>query len=263
MKLALESGKTPAANARLAMVMIVLGVVALAASPAFADPIAAESAPKYAGHIYVDFATGTTTFEAAKFETNRALVAGDVYDNTTASTVIGFSDADLAGEFGDRVTTTGTGFLDQNDFTIFNSGSSVGPFLTAVFTITLYDGSLPLLPVPVPLGSYTTAPVIFTGGLLPGTFKIITMTGLSGLGINLTTTDVLIKQKISSFTGTANRVGCVLKGLASPGSSVAAMYINTTSNASGYYTVVGGQNDPGYRINVSSVPVELSRFSVE
>lgn len=223
-----------------------------------ADPAATEPAPTYAGHIYMDFATGATTSSPAG--------VGDVYANTTTVTA-GASSTDLVAVFGDRVTMTGSGFLDQIDFSIFNSGSSAGPVLTATFNLTFYDGTVP--PLPAPFGGFTTAPVNFGAGLNPGFYSLVTVTGLSGLGINLTT-DVLLTQTVTSFTGTATRFGIVFADPPTIGSSLLpaanTCYIQATTfggGVPGYYSFAAPNGNVAYRINVSDTPVELMGFSVE
>jgi hypothetical protein len=205
----------------------------------------------YAGHIYIDFGTGLRYTPKGGYATQ---LAGDVYNNTNplAATLAAFSSTDLNAQFGDRVTTTGTGILQENDFTFYNSGSSAGPVLTASFGISLFDGTSL-----ANLGGYSTNPVVFGAGLLPNQFTIITVTGLSGLNINVNTTDVVIVQQVLARTGTATRLGIVSANPPSIGSSAATMYINaTTVGPAGFYTVANVPN-PGYRINLAQ-PVPAS-----
>lgn len=238
------------------------GVALLASSSlaaaAVVDPSAAELYPRPAGHIYVNYATGATT--------TVPVGVGDVYNNQTTVTA-GFSSTDLAAVFGDRVTMTGAGFLDQIDFTVFNSGSSGGPLLTATFNLNFYDGTLP--PLPTPLGTFTTAPVTLGGGLPAGSYTIITVTALSGLGISLPT-DVLLTQTVTAFTGTSTRFGVVFADPPSIGSSLLpvpnSFYAQATTvggGTPGYYTIAAPNGNIVYRINVSDTPVELMGFSVE
>ncbi len=228
------------------------------AAAAVVDPSAAEPLPRLAGHIYVNYATGATTTVPAG--------VGDVYSDTTTVTA-GLSSTDLLAVFGDRVTMTGSGFLDQIDFTMFNSASSAGPVLTATFNLTFYDGTLP--PLPTPLGTFATAPVSFAGGLAPGFYSLVTVTGLSGLGINLTA-DLLLTQTVTSFTGTATRFGVVFADPPTIGSSLLpvpnACYVQASTiggGVPGFYTFAAPNGNVAYRINVSDTPVELMGFSVE
>jgi hypothetical protein len=210
----------------------------------------------YAGHIYVDFGTGLRYEPKGGGYVTQ--LAGDVYNNTNPlpATLAAFSSTDLAAQWGDRVTTTGTGILQENDFTFYNSSSSAGPILTASFGIGLYNAATNAL-----LGSYSTTPVNFgVGGLLAGQFTIITVTGLGGLNVNVNTNDVLMVQQVLVKTGTGNRLGIVSANPPTIGSSANTMYINaTTVGPAGYYTVTNVPN-PGYRINLSA-PVSTTPSS--
>jgi hypothetical protein len=226
------------ANAFAAALILLAGV---------AGSAAAQDAEEgtYAGHIYIDFGTG------ARYEPKGGYVtqlAGDVYNNTNplGATLAATSSTDLAAQWGDRVTTTGVGILQANDFTFYNSSSSAGSILTASFAVALNDAASLAL-----LGSYSTTPVSFGAGLLAGQFTIITVTGLGGLNINVNTTDVLMRQQVLVKTGTGNRLGVVSANPPTIGSSANTMYINaTTVGPGGYYTVTNVPN-PGYRINLS------------
>jgi hypothetical protein len=205
-------------------------------------------------HVYVDMGTGLQY--TPKHSTIQ--LAGDVYNNTNpqAAANFGFSSTDLASQWGDRVTTTGTGILQENDFTVFNTGSSAGTLLSATFNIALNDGSSLAA-----LGGYTTGLVTFGSGLPPGFFSIITITGIGGLNINVNTTDVLIRQQIATKTGLANRLGIASLDPPTIGSSSNTMYINSsTVGPAGFYNVGNPpQNaNPGYRINLSA-PVAASK----
>lgn len=207
-------------------------------------------------HIYYDFGTGLQYTPRGK----TTELAGDVYNNTNpqAAANFGFSSTDLASIWGDRVTTTGTGILQENDFTVFNTGSSAGPLLSASFNIALNDGSSLAA-----LGGYTTGVVVFGAGLNPGFFSIITVTGLGGLNINVNTTDVLMRQQVATKTGLANRLGIASLDPPTIGSSTNTMYISSsTVGPAGYYNIGNPplNANPGYRINVSA-PVPVSRKS--
>lgn len=208
-------------------------------------------------HVYYDFGTGLQYTPRGK----TTQLAGDVYNNTNpqATANFGFSSTDLAAQWGDRVTTTGTGILQENDFTVFNTGSSAGPLLSATFNIFLNDAASLTF-----LGGYTTGLVTFGAGLNPGFFSIITVTGLGGLNINVNTTDVLMRQQVATKTGTANRLGIASLDPPTIGSSANTMYINaSTVGPAGYYNVGNPplNANPGYRINVSApVPVSLKSW---
>lgn len=196
-------------------------------------------------HVYYDLGTGLQ-LKPSGYATQ---LAGDVYNNTNPTTTVlgGLTTSDMAGTYGDRVTTTNTGILQEMDFTVFNPSTSAGPLNTASFTVGLFNGT-----TSASLGGFTTGTVTFTGGLTPGFFSIVTITGLSALNINLNTTDVIVTQKIAARTGTATRQGVVLIDPPTIGSSTNTMYISNSSQAAGFYTINSGavNANPGYRINV-------------
>lgn len=208
-------------------------------------------------HIYYDFGTGVMYTPRG----SQVLLAGDVYNNTNpqAPPNFGFSTVDLAAHYGDRVTTTGSGMLQENDFTIYNSGASAGALLTCSFNLALFNGMTNAL-----LGSYTTGAVSFGTGLPPGAFSIITVTGLGGLNINVNTTDVLMRQQVSVKTGAANRLGIASLDPPTIGSSSNQMYINaSTVGPAGYYNVGSPpypNSNPGYRINLNA-PTPAGSYS--
>lgn len=198
----------------------------------------------FQGHIYIDMGTGLQYSPKGGYVTQ---VAGDVYNSTnpTSPAIAGVSTTDMNGIYGDRVTTTGTGILQELDFTVYNPASSAGPLASAAFQIGLFDGT-----TAAGLGGFTTSSVPVA--LNPGFFTIITVTGLSGLNINVNTTDVVVTQKISSRTGTANRQGVALLDPPSIGSSTNTLYISNTSTPAGFYTLGTPpiNANAGYRINV-------------
>jgi hypothetical protein len=202
----------------------------------------------YAGHIYVDFGTGLRYTPKGGYVTQ---LAGDVYNNTnpTPPVVGGVSSTDLNARWGDRVTTTGTGILQENDFTIFNSGSSAGPLLTAVVNIALFDAVTSGL-----LGSYNVNANFGPGGLPAGFFTILTVTGLGGLSINVPVTDVIMLQQVGARTGTASRLGVAALNPPSIGSSANTMYINaTTIGPAGFYTPFAAGSSPAVAINLNAL----------
>jgi hypothetical protein len=213
------------------------------------DDVSSEGVGTFYSHIYYDMGTGLQYTPKGGFVTQ---LAGDVYNNTNPQgAIIGsITSTDLNAQWGDRLTTTGTGILQENDFTIVNSGSSAGPLLTATFGIALFDGTTSAL-----IGSYSTNPVNF-GSLGQGFFSIITITGLGGLNINVNTTDVIMRQQVLAKTGTASRLGVILFDPPTIGSSTNTMYINaTTVGPAGFYNLGAAPNfvnaNPGYRINLN------------
>jgi hypothetical protein len=223
---------------------VLLTLVAVA--PAMAD-LLPETA-QYFGTLRVNIANGNETWAV---NPNGVDLAGDVYNNTNpqAPANFGFSSTDLASIFGDRVTTTGTGLLQENDFTVYNSNTSAGPLLTAQYLISFYDGPSSTL-----IGQYL-ANLNFGTGLPAGFFAIATLTSLGPLSITLGTQDVIVTQQIVSKTGTANKLGIASLDPPSIGSSTNTMYINSlTVGPAGFYNVGNPplNANPGYRINVST-----------
>ena len=195
-------------------------------------------------HLYYDLGTGLMYAPKGGAVTQ---LAGDVYNNTNPVQPIlgGLSFADLNTITGDRIVATGTGVLQEMDFTVYNPSTSAGPLLSGTFNIGIYNGSTNVL-----IGGFTTGSVIFSG-LNPGFFSIVTITGISGLNINLNTTDLLVTQQSATRVGTATRLGVVILDPPSIGSSFAAsMFISNAANPAGYYNV-GANGTPGYRINES------------
>ena len=228
------------ANAFLAALILLAGIAGTAAAQQVSD----ETGTFYS-HIYYDMGTGALYTPKNGHATE---LAGDVYNNTNpqAPAISGFSSTDLASVFGDRVTTTGTGILQENDFTIFNSGSSAGTLATVAFNIALFDGT-----TSANLASYFTAPI--TLNLPAGFFTIITITGLSALNANINTTDVVITQQVRSKTGAANRLGVAFLDPPTIGSSTNTFYISNSTTPAGFYNVGNPpiNANPGYRINVT------------
>src|SRR5262245_39056106 len=72
-----------------------------------------------------------------------------VYDNTSSTPQLVVSSTDLASQWGDVLTTTGTGLLSTHMFTIFNSPTSAGPLLTVTLSLSFFDAV-----TAAPLGGY-------------------------------------------------------------------------------------------------------------
>ena len=230
------------------MCTVVLGILvtAFAAGAAFADQLP-EAAPTFFGHATIDLSKGTVTWDHA---ISPILVNLDVYSNVTSATNFGFSSTDLASQWGDELFTTGAGTLDQNEFTIFNSGSSAGPLTTVTATVNFFDAL-----TSTPFGGYATN-INFGAGLPPGFFSILTVTGLSPLLINLTTTDIVVIQQLSNVAGGASRLGIASMDPPTIGSSIPQMYINSsTVGPAGFYNISGQSANPGYLVNVIPPPV--------
>jgi hypothetical protein len=175
-----------------------------------------------------------------------------IYDNASASATFGVSSTDLASVWGDELFTTGTGLLSTHKFTLFNSGSSAGPLLTATVNVSFFNAI-----TSAPLGGYLTN-INFGTGLPAGFFSVVTVTGLDPLLIILNTTDVVVTQTITARTGAANRLGIVSMGPQLVGASPTSMYISSATiggGVPGFYTFVNGPADPGHFLGVNPPPV--------
>jgi hypothetical protein len=237
---------------RYSLALLVTVALTLAAGAAFAQD-GIEAAPKFAGRLSIDLGTGSLR----AVQPNSAQVAGDVYANTTTSN-FGYTSTDLTATFGDRVTTTGAGVLDQLDFTVYNPSTSAGPLLTATYLISLFDGA-----TSTSLGAFTTN-ITFGGGagLAAGFYTIVSVTGLSALSYAVPT-DVIVTQHVNAKTGTATRLGIVSFDPPTIGSSIPQMYISTTTTAAGFYNITGYNANPGYRLNVlAAVPAHSTTWGM-
>jgi hypothetical protein len=231
---------------RLPSFTAALSIAGLIAGTAVASPVA-EPVPGYAGHATVTLGTGVVIWDQAL---PAALSGLDVYSNVGSSPNFGFSSTALASVFGDRLTTTGIGTLEENTFTIYNAPNSAGPLLSASFQISFFDG-----PTGLPIGGYSTPPVTLGAGVPAGSYAFITVNGASALNLNLPT-DVIVTQKVLAFTGTATRLGIVSLDPPSVGGSTPQMYIDSPpTGPPGFYTITGQIANPGYRINVIPPPV--------
>jgi hypothetical protein len=229
-----------------AVVTVLVAGAASAAGPVLGTVPAETPAGAFSGHAYYDLTTGVT-----QWENNPApLAAVDVYKNTSSPALFAVSSTDLGAVWGDEVFTTDTGVLDQSDFTIYNSTVSAGLLQSASFYVDYIDANTILL-----LGAFHTDVIDFgPGGLPPGFYTIITVTGLAAQGIDLTTTDVLIEQGVLTHTGPATRLGVVGLDPVTVGTGTATMFIAASTidgGAPGYYAIGGiAMANPGYRVAV-------------
>lgn len=237
-----------ATTLRLSLAALALGAWAGAASA----QLTAEPVGTFFGYTLHNHLTNTTQVQPAA----PAALPLVVYDNMTAAVQGGFSSTDLGAVWGDQVATTGTGTLEEAACTIYNSSSSAGPVLTAVFSLDYYDAVSFAY-----LGGFVSN-VNFGSGLPPGYYSDVTFTGLDPLAIDLNVTDVIVLQSVSSFTGTATRLGIVLKDPPAVGSSGPEFYADaSTVGTAGWYTLTGINANPGYQISVVSGPVPTEKSS--
>ena len=161
-----------------------------------------------------------------------------------------FSSTDLAAVFGDRLTTAGTGTLQDFSFNLFNSGSSAGSLTSATVNFSFFRAS-----DNASLGSFN----VNTGSIAlnAGFFTTFNVTGLGGLGVNLDSTDIIVLQTVTALTGAANRLGVVSTTPNSVGSAVPQLYIQASTvggGVPGFYNITsGGVAVPftvGYQLSV-------------
>jgi len=174
-----------------------------------------------------------------------------IYDNINATALFTVSSTDLLSTWGDQLLTTGVGLLSTHIFTLYNSSTSAGPLLTATISINFFDGV-----TSAPLGGYSGS-VNFGAGLPVNNYSVITASGLDPALINLTTTNIIVTQKVTAKTGTASRLGIVTFGPVLTGASPGTMYISSATiggGVPGFYNL-GQPADPGYLVAVNPPPV--------
>jgi len=176
-----------------------------------------------------------------------------IYDNTSATPQYGVSSTDLTSQWGDELLMTGTGLLSTHKFTLFNASSAGQNLLTATVSIGFFDAV-----TAASLGGYSGT-INFGAGLPPGTFSIITASGLDPLLIGLTTSDIIVIQRVTAKTGTATKLGIVVMGPVLIGSSPTDMFIASASfggGVPGFFSFPTlGPADPGHFIAVNPPPV--------
>jgi hypothetical protein len=178
-------------------------------------------------------------------------VATIVYDNTASAANFGVSSTDLASIWGDELVMLSGGPITDHVFSIFNSGSSPGPLLTCTAQVSFYDG-----PSSVLLGTYNVN-LNFGAGLAPGFFTLVGVNGLGASGIVLGS-DVIVTQRITALTGTANRLGIASLNPPTVGASPASMYISSATiggGVAGFYTFGNGPANPANQVTVDLTPV--------
>jgi hypothetical protein len=88
-------------------------LIAAPAAVALAGTVDVDPAPTYAGHAYWDLTTGNILWEAGPGDRTSPLASVDIFKNTANSPLGGISSTDLASQWGDQETTTGTGTLES------------------------------------------------------------------------------------------------------------------------------------------------------
>lgn len=180
-----------------------------------------------------------------------AQLISTVYDNSTSTTALAFSSTEVTTRtYGDELFLTSGGLLSEMKFSVFNSGSSAGALLSATVAVELLDAA-----TSASLGSFSTVVGFGATGLSPGFYSVATITNLESLSILLSTTNVLVKQRITAKTGTASRTGIVSLSPPTVGSSPAYFFQSSPTVAAGFYTSASGNVNVLYQLAVTPPPV--------
>lgn len=162
-----------------------------------------------------------------------------VYDNMAAPSAVSAatSNALTSTTWGDQVTLAQGGVLDTFGFAIFNStsGGNTGNLLTANVEIRFYDltgGAYASGANTKPLIGGFNGTVNFGTGLNAGFYSTINFTNLASLGVTLPQ-NVLITQRVASFTGTTNRLGVVTFTTDNVGSSIGNSFYRKDATTEG------------------------------
>ncbi|HLO41425.1 MAG TPA: PEP-CTERM sorting domain-containing protein [Phycisphaerales bacterium] len=230
--------------------LIGAALVAALAGVASAD-ISTETA-QFGGYININLATGQTTYSDSNFSTR----ATTIYSNTASAASFGVSSTDLNSTWGDDFTGVGSGgTLSGQQFTVFNSGTSLGSLLTATVTMSYYDS------VGAFLGGFN-GNVNFGTGLNVGFYSVVTFSGLESLGINLTSSNLIVTQKVASKTGLASRLGIVSMNPVNVGFSDIDMYVSSSTiggGVAGWYTFgTSGPANMGLQVDVIPAPASVA-----
>ena len=181
------------------------------------------------------------------------------YDNLSTPATAGYSESAVNRPiFGDSLVLSQGGPLTTFGFGLFNStgGGNTGAILTGTMRVSFYDNTIPytggVLSGPL-LGS-TVLLLDFTadGGLSPGYYSTEHF-DLSGLNIVLPQ-NVFVTQQFTETSGTSTRVGAVLLGNPTVGSSPNTVYFKSSATPEGLYTLTGNPGQFAYSVSVATVP---------
>ncbi|MEL7238218.1 MAG: PEP-CTERM sorting domain-containing protein [Planctomycetota bacterium] len=231
---------------------LALGAIAAAfsttlASDASAQVLASEATPVSAGSTVTDFSSGRTVSGPTVVFSSIDDPA-DLNEPAVARAFSGATDA----FFGDALTLTDTGTLDEFEFSFFNSGNSSGQVQTASVDILFFDAAT------FTAGDHTTGLIggfggnldytgLANGGLDAGFFVTSRFNGLSGLAtpIEFTTTDIVVVQQFADIVGGANLTGVVGYSGTPVGAQIPQLYIESSTvaaGAPGFYNITSAGN---------------------
>lgn len=224
--------------------LLVMAALIALAVPVYAD--LAESA-RYAGSIDVSMAAGPRATPVI------------VYDDTTApsAAVAAVSSYDKLATWGDETVMTGTGTLRQFAFSLYNSGTSPAALVNPAVQIGFYDAA-----TGTPLGGFTGN---ITTSLNPGYYTIVTFSDLDqSFTLNLTSADIIVTQKITSYTGNVLRAGIAMMNPVGVGSSPGNDWYWSGTDATlfpsgaGWYALsTATANNVAYQIGLTPEPASF------
>jgi len=177
-----------------------------------------------------------------------------VYDSLNTGVTAGTSKP--SGEnpiYGDALTLSAGGTLQNFGLTLYNSSSSAGSIITGTTTVKFYDNTIPYTSGTInnPLLGTAVINWDYTGGfpLDPGFFDT-QVVDVSGLNIVLPQ-NVLVTQQFSQTSGASTRWGVALMSDPVVGSSPNTVFISSSATTAGLYTFSGNPGQVGYQIDVS------------
>ena len=223
---------------------------ALAAAPILLVAVAAEAglvadaaAPQFAGRSTVDISTGDFGLAVV---TEPTVVYSNLVD-TAGDTLRAFTSTDLDATFGDALTLTDTGRLDELSFTIFNStggGANTSPLTGFTATFDVFDDADDTADpsTDTPVGSFSATFGPLGTPLTPGQFGIFTVTGIADAEIDIPDDNVVITQTLSNITGGTTRLGVVSVNPIDIGSAIDPLYIDAegVGTGPGFFNITSG-----------------------
>jgi hypothetical protein len=176
-----------------------------------------------------------------------------VYDSLNTGVTAGTSEPSGNNPiYGDTLTLSAGGILQNFGLTLYNSSSSAGSIITGTTTVKFYDNTIPYTSGTInnPLLGTAIINWDYTGGfpLDPGFFDT-QVVDVSGLNIVLPQ-NVLVTQQFSQTSGGSTRWGIALMSDPLVGSSPNKVFISSSATTAGLYTFSGNPGQVGYQIDV-------------
>jgi hypothetical protein len=231
---------------------IVAGLAVLVglSGTAMADIITSTPAG-FAGAFTTDMITGQVTHTSGGTRASTI-----VYDNTASAANAGVTNGDNTATWGDTMTTTGTGTLQDFTCSVYNSSTSTGTLASATLAVDFYrtsDNSH--------IGGFTSS--LTFSGMTPGFYTLVSFTNLSTLAIGLDTTGILVTQSLSAVTGGATVTGVVSLNPVTVGSSPVSLYVSDPPGLpAGLYTLGSTPAQVAYQIGVIPAPASMGLLAL-